>query len=59
MGQRQTVVAILAKVAHGHADKFVLKVLDQAGWHLVGELVVPDTMRLLFLPPHSPALNPA
>ena len=29
------------------------------GWHLAGELVVPANMRLLFLPPYSPELNPA
>ena len=34
-------------------------VMDQAGWHLAGELVVPENMRLLFLPPYSPELNPA
>ena len=34
-------------------------VMDQAGWHLAGELVVPQNMRLLFLPAYSPELNPA
>ena len=34
-------------------------VMDQAGWHLAGELVVPANMRLIFLPPYSPELNPA
>jgi putative transposase len=55
----QTMSVFLAEVAQRHADEFVLMVMDQAGWHLAGELVVPDNMRLLFLPPYSPELNPA
>ena len=49
----------LAEVAQRHADEFVLMVMDQAGWHLAGELSVPQNMRLVFLPPYSPELNPA
>lgn len=33
-------------------------VLDGAGWHGSGELVVPDNITLLPLPPYSPELNP-
>src|SRR6266446_7750619 len=33
-------------------------VLDQAGWHSSKELVVPEGIHLLFLPPHSPELQP-
>jgi transposase len=32
--------------------------LDQAGWHISGKLVVPDNISLLPLPPRSPELNP-
>jgi hypothetical protein len=32
---------------------------DRAGWHQRGkELIVPDNIRLLSLPPYSPELNP-
>jgi len=55
----QTMSLFLAEVAQRHADEFILMVMDQAGWHLAGELVVPANMRLLFLPPYSPELNPA
>ena len=55
----ETMSLFLAEVAQRHADEFVLMVMDQAGWHLAGELVVPTNMRLLFLPPYSPELNPA
>lgn len=54
-----TMSLFLAEVAQRHHDEFVLMVMDQAGWHLAGELVVPENMRLLFLPPYSPELNPA
>ena len=33
-------------------------VLDGAGWHRSGDLVVPANLRLLVLPPYSPELNP-
>ena len=33
-------------------------VLDQAGWHVSGRLVVPENITLLPLPPRSPELNP-
>lgn len=55
----QTMSLFLAEVAQRHADEFVLMVMDQAGWHLAGDLIVPANMRLLFLPPYSPELNPA
>ena len=51
----------LAHFAHAvGADptKRVLLVLDQAGWHTSKELVVPEGIHLLFLPPYSPELQP-
>jgi hypothetical protein len=55
----ETMSMFLAEVAQRHADEFIVMVMDQAGWHLAGELVVPANMRLIFLPPYSPELNPA
>lgn len=49
----------LAEVGRRHAQEFVLMVMDQAGWHIAGALQVPPNMRLVFLPPYSPELNPA
>jgi transposase len=46
---------ISATVAPGaHA----VLLLDQAGWHFAGALVVPGNITLLPLPPRSPELNP-
>lgn len=39
-------------------DEHVVMVLDQAGWHGSGALVVPKNATLVPLPPYSPELNP-
>ena len=39
-------------------DEHVALVLDQAGWHGSGALIVPDNITLVPLPPYSPELNP-
>ena len=33
-------------------------VLDGAGWHVSGRLIVPDNISLVKLPPYAPELNP-
>jgi transposase len=40
-------------------NKHLLLVLDQAGWHKSADLVIPEGLHLLFLPAHSPELQPA
>jgi DDE superfamily endonuclease len=40
-------------------DKHLLLVLDQAGWHKSADLKLPQGLHLLFLPSHSPELQPA
>jgi hypothetical protein len=55
----ETMSLFLTEVAQRHADEFVFMVMDQAGWHLARDLIVPEKMRLMFLPPYSPELNPA
>lgn len=40
-------------------DVHVVLVLDQAGWHVAGDLKVPPNITLLHLPPYSPELNGA
>lgn len=55
----ETMSWFLAEVAERHPDEFIVMVMDQAGWHIAGELNVPTNMRLVLLPPYSPELNPA
>ncbi len=39
-------------------DEHGVMVIDGAGWHTSNDLVVPDNLSLLHLPPYSPELNP-
>jgi transposase len=39
--------------------KHLLLILDQAGWHKSADLQLPEGLHLLFLPSHSPELQPA
>jgi DDE superfamily endonuclease len=54
-----TMSLFLAEVARRQKEEFILMVLDGAGWHTAGDLVVPARMRWQPLPPWSPQLNPA
>ena len=40
-------------------DKQIVLVIDQAGWHISDEVVVPEGLHLVFLPPYSPELQPS
>jgi hypothetical protein len=42
----------VAPGAHG------IVLMDKAGWHTAGDLVVPENLSLVFLPSYSPELNP-
>ena len=55
----QTMSLFLQTVAERHAGEFIIMVMDQAGWHIAGDLAVPDNMSVVLLPPYSPELNPA
>ncbi len=48
----------LDEVARRHPMDRIVMVMDGAGWHKNQSLVPPDNMRLLFLPPYAPELNP-
>ena len=50
--------AFLDVLSRKFARQYVLLVLDGAPNHHSDELVVPDNISLLFLPPYAPELNP-
>jgi transposase len=50
-------LAELAAVVPPRTQAAVL--LDQAGWHLASDLIVPPSITLVSLPPRSSELNPA
>jgi putative transposase len=37
---------------------YALLCLDQAGWHKSKDLIVPDNIRLFYIPPRTPEMNP-
>ena len=53
------VLAAFARAVGAGEDKLVVLVLDRAGWHVSGRLVVPDGVILEFLPAYTPELQPA
>ncbi len=40
-------------------DRIIVLVLDNAGWHSSPGLVIPEGIRLVYLPPYTPELQPA
>ncbi len=48
----------LEEVAGVYPDALVAIFLDQAAWHKSKELKIPPNIRLMYIPPYSPELNP-
>ena len=55
----ELVLADFAKSTGAGKDKRIIVQLDNAGWHTPENLAVPDGIRLVFQPAHSPELQPA
>jgi DDE superfamily endonuclease len=55
----EALLAAFAKESGAGRDRIIVLVLDNAGWHGQANLKVPDGIRLLFLPPYTPELQPA
>lgn len=43
---------------HVADDAHAILIMDQAGWHMSNNLIVPENISILPLPPKSPELNP-
>ena len=52
-------LALFAREAGAGQDRIIVLGLDSAGWHTAPNLAVPDGIRLAYLPPYSPELQPA
>jgi hypothetical protein len=50
-------LAHFAQAVSAGSDRHVVLVLDRAGWHKSGEVLMPEGIHLLFLPPYSPELQ--
>lgn len=54
----QMMSIFLTEVSIRHRDEYIIMVMDQAGWHKAKDLIIPENMRLVWLPPYSPQCNP-
>lgn len=54
----QWMQVFLTEIANRYPSENILMVMDGAGWHKSKHFVVPANLRLVFLPPYSPELNP-
>jgi transposase len=54
----QWMQVFLTEVAARYPDENIVMVVDGAGWHKSKVLTMPDNLKLIFLPPYSPELNP-
>jgi transposase len=52
-------LALFAREAGAGRERIIVLELDNAGWHTEPNLAVPDGIRLVYLPPYSPELQPA
>jgi hypothetical protein len=46
------------ELAARYRNERIILILDGAGWHKSLEIRLPDNLRLTFLPPYAPELNP-
>jgi hypothetical protein len=49
----------LDQVSKDFAQYFIIMLVDRAGWHVSVRLDIPENIRLIPLPSHSPELNPS
>lgn len=57
-GLFEDTLALFAREAGAGRDRIIILVLDGAGWHTT-PLAIPEGIRLVFLPPYTPELQPA
>ena len=55
---RITCQVVLDEFAQAFPGSLNLLVLDKSGGHTAKQLVIPENVRLVWLPPYAPALNP-
>ncbi|SFM67803.1 DDE superfamily endonuclease [Nitrosomonas communis] len=46
------------EMANRYSGDNIIMIVDGAGWHKSKDFHLPENVRLLFLPPYSPELNP-
>lgn len=55
----EALLALFAREAGAGRERTIVLELDNAGWHGEPGLKVPEGLRLVYLPPYTPELQPA
>ena len=55
----ERLLAAFAREAGAGSERTLILLLDGAGWHTKPGLRVPEGLRLVYLPPYTPELQPA
>ena len=50
-------LALFAREAGAGRERMIALVLDNAGWHTAPNLIVPEGLRLVYLPSYSPSCS--
>lgn len=48
----------LEELSKQYPDDIILLCCDGAAWHKANALSIPDNIRLFFIPPYTPEMNP-
>jgi transposase len=54
----QWMQVFLDEIASRYASQNIIMIVDGAGWHKSKQIKLPENVKLHFLPPYSPELNP-
>lgn len=55
----EALLAAFAREAGAGRARTIILLLDSAGWHTEPGLAIPEGLRLVYLPPYTPELQPA
>jgi transposase len=55
----EKLLGTFARTVGAGRERIIVLVLDGAGWHTEPGLTVPEGLRLVYLPPYTPEMQPA
>ena len=48
----------LEMLSEKYADDIIVLVCDGAAWHKANHLTIPENIKIVFIPPYTPEMNP-